>query len=479
MTAPFQLNRAISIVNLFIRSLSATVLLAALSTALAGDPFHTLEHVLASPAASQRPAEACAQLATPAAPLSLADVVERALCANPDTRLAWINARIRAAELGQAQSAYLPNVSASVGGARTGNDILPKDHWAWNAGLNASYLLYDFGGREANRAQAEALLAAANDSHEVVVRQLFGSVVQTYFSLWAARRSVDAASQSEAAALETFKAAAARVQAGTAVPADKLQAQTAYSRRRLDRLVAEGNAATLQGELANLMGLPAQTNYTLREPKEMMPGFNLAQIDALIEEAKTRRPELAQAAAQVAASQAALGVARASGKPSIALAADSFYQDSGPVAGYSSSVGVNVSIPIFTGYNTHYRIRAAQEQVRQAQVEQERSAQTVALEVWRAWQGVKTSVETYSQSADLLDSAQAAEKLARGRYRGGLGTVLDVLNAQAESANARLTQLQSRYQLDTSRSELARSVGELVWNVLDGATNRTGSGEKQ
>jgi outer membrane protein TolC len=53
-----------------------------------------------------------------------------------------------------------------------------------------------------------------------------------------------------------------------------------------------------------------------------------------------------------------------------------------------------------------------------------------------------------------------------------------VLNAQAESANARLTQLQSRYQLDTSRSELARAVGELVWNVLDSA-NRPATGERQ
>jgi outer membrane protein TolC len=456
-------------VKIFLRSLSVILLPAALSSAHAGDPFRTLEHVLASPAASQRPVEACAQLGAPALPLSLADVVERALCANPDTRLAWINSRIRAAELGQAQSAYLPSVSASAGGGRTGNHLLPKDNWAWNAGLNASYLLYDFGGRDANRAEAEALLAAANDSHEAVVRQLFGSVVQTYFSLWAARRSVDATAQSEAAALETLKAATARVEAGVAVPADKLQAQTAYSRRRLDRLVAEGSAATFQGELANLMGLPAQTAYTLQEPQEMLPGFNLEQIDKLIEEAKIRRPELAAAQAQVAASQAALGVARASGKPSISLAAATFYQDSGPVAGYSSSAGINVSIPIFTGYNTTYRIRAAQEQVRQAQVEQERTDQIVALEVWRAWQGVKTSVETFRQSADLLDSALAAEKLARGRYQGGLGIVLDVLNAQAETANARLTQLQSHYQLDTSRAELARAVGELVWGVLQGA----------
>jgi outer membrane protein len=189
---------------------------------------------------------------------------------------------------------------------------------------------------------------------------------------------------------------------------------------------------------------------------------------------------LSAAQAQVAASQAALGVAKAAGKPQFTIDAATRYQDSGPVAGYSSSLGMNVAIPLFTGYNSTYRIRAAQEQLQQAQVEQEREAQTIDLEVWRAWQGVKTSAETYKQSEDLLASAQAAEKLARGRYEGGLGTVLDVLNAQAESANARLTQLQSRYQLDTSRSELARAVGELVWNVLESRNAaQTMPGEKQ
>jgi outer membrane protein TolC len=200
--------------------------------AWANDPFLSMGQTLSSPAASQRPAEACSQLGLPDKPLSLADVVERALCANPDTRLAWMNARIRAAELGQAKSAYLPSVSAVSGVSRVGNEILPKDDWAWNAGISASYLLYDFGGREAARAQAEALLAAANDSHDVAVRQLFAGVVQTYFNLWAARRSVDAATQSEVAAKETFKAANARVDAGAAVPADKLQAQTAYRDRK-------------------------------------------------------------------------------------------------------------------------------------------------------------------------------------------------------------------------------------------------------
>jgi outer membrane protein len=454
-------------VTILSRSLGILCVSTVCAFAWAGDPFMTMAHTLASPAASQRPADACERLVAPTVSLSLADVVERSLCTNPDTRLAWINTRIRAAELGQAQSAYLPGISGSAGGSRIGTDILPNDDWAWQVGISASYLLYDFGGRDANQAQAEALLAAANDNHEVAVRQLFGNVVQTYYGLWAARRSVDAVAESEAAALETLKAATARVQVGTAVPADKLQAQTAYSRNRLNRIRAEGLAATLQGELANLMGLSAQTPYTLQPPAEMLKDFNLEPVGTLIEVAKTHRAELAASQAQIDASKAALGVAEASGKPQFTLDAATRYQDVGPAAGYASSLGLNVAIPIFTGYDTTYRIRAAQEQVRLAKVEQERTAQTVDLEVWRAWQGVSTSVETFKQSADLLESAEAAEKLARGRYQGGLGTILDVLNAQAESANARLTQLQSRYQLDTSRAELARSVGGLVWTVLE------------
>lgn len=426
-----------------------------------------MTQTLSSPAASQRPVQACEQLPGLDKAMNLPDVVERALCSNPDTRLAWVAARIRAAELGQAKSAYYPDINLSAGSSRVGNKILPKDNWAWNTGITASYLLYDFGGREAQVDQAEALLAAANENHEVAVRQLMSSVVQTYYDLWAARRAVDALKLSEEAALQTFRAASARVDAGTAVPADKLQAQTAYSRSQLNRLTAEGNAAILQGELASLMGLPAQTDYRLLEPNELLPDYKLDQVDRLIEGAKLRRPELAAAQQQVAANQAALNVARAAGKPQFSLDASTRYLDNGPTAGYSSSIGVNLSMPIFTGYNTIYRIKAAQEQLDQARVEQEKLSQSVDLEIWRAWQGVKTSAETFKQSLDLLNSAEAAEKLARGRYNGGLGTVLDVLNAQAETANARLTQLQSRYRLDTTRAELARSVGELVWNVLD------------
>lgn len=453
------------------RAIWATALVFSVSMAHASDPWMVMSRTLNSPAASQRPVQVCDSTHGVLQKWGLVDVVERVLCANPQTRAAWAAARIRAAELGQTLGNYLPEVNLSGGISRSGNEALPNDDWAWQTGLSASYLLYDFGARQASRSQAEALLAAANLGHESLVRDLFRDAVSAYYQLVIARGAAEAARESEKAAEETVRAVEARVKAGAAVPADRLQAQTAYSQRRLERIRAEGEAAIRQGVLASLMSLPADMSLELALPSELMPGLNTANtLDAtasLIEIAKQRRPELAAAESRVAASRAAVKAARASGKPVLTAQASSRYADSGPVEGWDSSLGVNVSVPVFTGYKTAYRIRAAEEQVRQAEAERDQVASNVALNVWESWQALKTGGEAHMQAQDLLESSQAAERLTRGRYQAGLGSVLDVLNAQANTAFARQTQMQTRYELDIARAQLARAVGELVWGVLD------------
>ncbi len=74
---------------------------------------------------------------------------------------------------------------------------------------------------------------------------------------------LDAALESERAARESFAAAEARYKAGSATPADKLQAQTAYSQATLNRITADGNLRNAQGTLANMIGLDANRNVSL------------------------------------------------------------------------------------------------------------------------------------------------------------------------------------------------------------------------
>ena len=157
--------------------------------ASAADPFAVFPRVPPSPAADLRPAAACS-LAALSGPITLAHAVERALCANPATRSAWLASRVRAAELGQADSAYLPEVSLNGSLARNGDSVLPNDYTTWQIGLEAQYLLYDFGGRAARSDAAESFLAAALASHEASVRVLYLQTVTADFNLLVAQAAI-------------------------------------------------------------------------------------------------------------------------------------------------------------------------------------------------------------------------------------------------------------------------------------------------
>jgi outer membrane protein len=81
--------------------------------------------------------------------------------------------------------------------------------------------------------------------------------------------------------------------------------------------------------------------------------------------------------------------------------------------------------------------------------------QQVALDVWEAYQSLNTATQTMRTSADLLASAEQSERVALGRYKAGVGNILDLLNAQSALANARLQRIQAMLDWQVSRAALA------------------------
>ena len=256
-------------------------------------------------------------------PMSLADVIDRALCNNPQTRAAWASARAQAAQVGVARASFFPSVSATVsgdrnrssGGVRVGTTSI-NNATTYNeesAGLSASWLLYDFGARDATLRNALSTLAASNFTQDATLQKVFLSAVQAYYNLFATRAAVDSAAEAERSALASLKAAAARYEAGTGIPADRLQAQTAYSQAVLNRIQAAGNAKNAEGVVANVMGLDANRPLVLSAPATRLPDEQSDKdIGDLIETARKRRPDLAAAEAQIKAAQATVDAARAS-----------------------------------------------------------------------------------------------------------------------------------------------------------------------
>jgi len=396
----------------------------------------------------------------------LLDVVNFALCNNPKTRETWANSRVQAAQVGVSKAGYLPSAVLSatanhnLSGSNTGADQR-------NVGVALSYLLYDFGSRAANLENARQLLAAASATQDSLIQAVFLAAVQAYYQAQSTYAALDAALESERAAKESFAAAKARYNAGSATPADKLQAQTAYSQATLNRITIEGNQKNAQGVLANMLGLDANLNVSLATSNTTaMPDNFEGDIKTLIEEARQRRPDLQAAAAQVKAAEASIDAARAAGRPSISLTASANQNNSSGINSHSSLVGINLSVPLFSGYAPTYRVRAAEAQTdaRNAQLEQLRLQ--VALDVWTAYQHLTTATQSLRTTADLLNSAEQSERVALGRYKAGVGSMLDVLNAQSALAGARQQRIQSTFDWNISRATLAQAMGSLDASLL-------------
>ncbi|BBO99761.1 TolC family protein [Sulfuriferula nivalis] len=398
----------------------------------------------------------------PAGAMNLLDVVNTALCNNPQTRSAWASAQVAAGQLGSAQSSYLPSVNGTANLSRDRSLLTGLNTTNRSFGLSLNYLLFDFGTRSAQRDAALASLDAANRNQDQAVNSVYLAVVQAYYQYFASQAQVTSLVEAEKSAKLSLDAATGRYQAGVNTRADVLQAQTAYSQAQLNRLRAEGDMRVAQGVLTNAVGLDADQSLNLTPPADDLALKNLTgNVRDLIVQAQQQRPDLQAAAAQLRAAQAQVRLNEAAGMPTLSLIGSTNYQDNGSINGTGNSIGLAVNVPIFTGFNSAYKIRTAQAQVLVQQAQQAQLSNQVALDVWRAWQNLATESNALKASADLVVSATASNDMALGRYRAGVGNILDVLNAQASLASARSQQIQAQYNLRIAKVALAQAVGRL------------------
>ncbi|MDR1935801.1 MAG: TolC family protein [Candidatus Accumulibacter sp.] len=458
--------------------LAALAVLAALAASRAdaagtADPFGT--EALAPPppllAAPARSGFVPCQPLPSGAVYGVLEVVDQALCRHPQTHEAWASAHAQAAELGVARAAYLPGLDASVAVSRQrtdGDAANPR-----SASLTLSWLLYDSGARDASLEAARQLLVAAAGTLDATVQTVFLAALQAYYNAQAARAALDAAQESEKASLESLTAAETRYRIGAATPADRLQAKTAWSQAVFDRVKAEGTLRTAQGVLADVMGFDAGTPLALDAIPDAAPGAAFERdVEALIAEARRRRPDLRAAEARFRAAQANIGQARAAGRPTLSLSAGPGWQDNGSISSKGQSIGLTLTLPLFSGYETTYRVRAAEARAEAAHAQREALRQQVALEVWTNYQNLVTATQSIRTAADLLSSAEQSERVALGRYKAGAGAILDVLNAQSALASARVQRIQAALDWSVSRGALARAVGALDHRLLIPADTR-------
>jgi outer membrane protein len=412
----------------------------------------------------------------PGMQVTLQQLLSYALANNPQTRSAWLNARAAAAGAASRRSAYYPTINASgqLGFAHqsafTGTAFIPYELWTLTPGASLTWLLLDLGGRSADVEEADRLLDAANLNHDTTIQNLLLSVEQAYFQYQGAKELLASAQTTVKEAQTAFQAAEERRRAGLATIADVLQSKTALSQAVLALQQAEGNVATVRGALATSLGVPANLPVDVTPLPEQLDVRPLGEtIDQLIERAQAQRPDLARARAQALAADSRADSIRSRGLPSLSVTGNvsrsyflsSPFFDCCFVHTNTYGAALVLTIPVFNGFKDTSDLLQARELAKAAHVDADSIAQQVILQVWQSYQAVKTAEKQVSSARDLLASARQSAEVAEGRYKAGVGSILDLLTAQTALANARAQEVQARANWLLSIANLAHDTGTL------------------
>jgi len=430
------------------------------------DPFQT-DSLIAKAAPEYRP-HAGVGCELPSAALTLAQAIDLALCRNPTTRAAWAAAQVQAASLGAAEGSYLPTVTLSgidnhLSGNLQAGSRSSTDQDGQSAVAALSWTLLDFNARRSEVATARNLLFAAAHTGSETAQRIVYSVVQGYYGALATEQAYHANQQTEANTARSLEIARALQTGGAATLADVMQAETAYQQAVYSRLQSNTAAQTSRANLAVLLGFPADQAISLAPVNAPAAPAITARVTELLSLAARQRPDLAAARDQRAAAEAAVTSARAVGRPKVSVGAQHTVNEINalPRQNYNS-VGLQITVPIFSGLQTHYGIRRAEATLEETTAQAEQTRLSVSLDVWNAFHTLDAANQELSTSATLAKAAATNEEIAIGRYQSGVGSMLDVLTAQSAGANARIIRIQSEFNWQAARAQLALAVGRLT-----------------
>lgn len=411
--------------------------------------------------------------------LGLAEAITLALQQNQQLRVAAFEVAIARAQLAQARGGQVPQVTGQASVTRTqegsATTIMFFDHGAlhtitipapspnlYDARVTLQYPLYTGGRIEAQIALAEANARGAEATLERIKQQIIFGVRQAYFQLQLAQAGLDVANRGVVQATENLRVARARVAAGASPKFDEVQADVALANALQSRVRARNGIAQAMQALAGVLNLPLNTPFALRDAFTVQPVRDSA--DALVTKAVQARPEFAELAARQAAAQAGIQLAESGGKPNVVLSATGSYSNaSGLFAGSSGSTNWSVTLAatlnLYDGGITRERVREARLRLEQLQAIEAQQKQGVELEVRQAYLNLQSAAEELAGADALITQAQEALRIANVRFQAGVGTNLEVLNAQTAASQAEASKVQALFTYNLARAALERAVG--------------------
>jgi outer membrane protein len=391
-----------------------------------------------------------------------------ALKKNPQITVGKLRALMAGQYVREQRSALLPTaylsltgVTASPGarvsaGALNNPIIFPRAA----TGTTVSQLITDFGRTTNLVSSAESSAKAEEETSAATTAQIVLAVDQAFYNALESKALLQVAQQTIDARQLIVNQINALTQAKLKSDLDLSFANVDLSRAKLLQLEAKNNYATALATLSAILGYPDQQQFELAESSSP-PEQPDADVNPLILQALRQRPEVLALQDQVTSAEKFGHAEHDLWRPTVSalgtVGVAPVRNDALP--NWYGAVGVNINIPVFNGFLYNARGKTADLQTEAAKQRLLDERNNIARDVRTAWQQSQQAFERLGVTQQLREQANLGLNLAQARYNLGLGSIVELGQAELQKTEADIADTDAQYQYRLTRLVVAYTIG--------------------
>ncbi|MDR7866205.1 MAG: TolC family protein [Sporomusaceae bacterium] len=399
--------------------------------------------------------------------LTLEESIALALKNNPTIKIAesdrekasWV---VREAQAGQGPTLTYNHKDARYRSAPSTLTPNPTPTNDFDNTVSLSVSLYSGGKVDGTIGKAKYDYKVADLGLAETKQQLKLDATSAYFKVLQSRNMLQVRQESVDNLTAHLRNVQAQYDVGTVAKSDVLRSEVELANAQQNLIIAQNDYDLAMASLNNVVGLPLDTEIKLKE--ELKYEQAKLTLDDGVKFAMQYRPDVLQADYTLQGAKEIVKVARSGFLPSVTLSGSNNWSDEKFPGSKNSnwSVYLSTSLTLFDTNLTLSKVKEAEAGVVKANEQFRQTKDSVSLEVRQAYLSMKEAEKRIETSQVAVAKADEDFKIAQVRYNAGVGTNLDVIDAQLALAQAKTNYIQALYDYNTSKAKLDKAMGIAV-----------------
>ncbi|MBI4690782.1 MAG: TolC family protein [Nitrospirae bacterium] len=358
--------------------------------------------------------------------------------------------------VGSANADYYPQIDIASGYSRASSSGSSNNQYTSSLSLKQN--IYNFG-KTSTQVDIERLnLDSSRADLEGVREQVIFNVKQSYYGVLRAKRNRDVAEDAVKQFNLHLEQAKGFYEVGTKPKFDVTRAEVDLGNARLDLIKAGNGLRIANASLNNVMGVPDAPEYSIEDNLEFRK-YTIT-FEETIGRAYKNRPDLVSVVFKRQAAENSIELAKKdyypalTGSASYSRSGETFLRDGG------WDIGMTLSFPIFSGFQTKYQVEESTANLNVFKANEESLKQNIFLEIQQAYLNLSEAEERIPIAELVVRQAEENLDLANGRYTAGVGSPIEVTDAQVALNNAKLSYIEAIYDYRIAIASLEKAMGE-------------------